>query len=80
MAAAIKRDPQDTIRHHFDLAARLNELSRQLLGLGVIESFELACEPPVATVGDHRQCDVQIDIQTNFARQVIHVKEVDVRA
>src|SRR3989304_6834233 len=80
VAAAVEQDSQDAMRHDLDLAAGLDELAGQLLGLGLLEAFEPASEPPVATVGDHSQGDVQVDVQANLTRQVIHVKEIHVRS
>ncbi len=80
MATAVEQDSESTTRHDFDLTAGFDEFAGDLFWLGVIESFELAGEPSVATVGDHRQRDVQIDIQTDFAGKIVHVKEVDVGA
>ena len=66
--------------HDFNLTAGFDKFAGELFRLGVIESFEFGGEPSVATVGDHRQRDVQIDIQTDFTGKIIHVKEVDVGA
>jgi len=79
VGAAIKRDACATIRCHFDNTAGLDELVRQLFQFLLFESLQLARHPSVTAISDHRERHIQIDVETNLTRQVVHLKEVYVR-
>ena len=54
MTAAVEGDEELAVGTDFDEAAGFDELAIELLGLGLLESFQLTGEPAVAAVGDDR--------------------------
>ena len=54
MGTSVEQDSESTTVYDFNLTAGFDEFAGELFRLGVIESFEFAGEPSVATVGDHR--------------------------
>ena len=80
VAAAVEGDEEPTAGSDFDLAAGFDELAVELLRLGLLEALELTSQPAVATVGDHRQSHVEVDVQADLAGEAIEVEEVDVRS
>ncbi len=78
VTAVIEGRYKAAVRRDFDRSAVLHELAVQQLRLCFFESLQLLCQPAVGAVGEHRQRHIQIDVQPDFTRQTIHVKEVDV--
>src|SRR5712692_10165885 len=75
MGAAVEVD-DDTVGGYLDPAGGFHELAIELLGLGLGKAVQLVGQPAVAAVGDHREGNVEIDVESDFTGQAIEVKEV----
>jgi hypothetical protein len=68
---------QEAVGLHFHLAARLDELAVHLFRGGLVQAVQLTRQPAIATVGQHCQRRIPIDVQSHLADQAVQVKEVD---
>ena len=63
-----------------DATARLDELAVEVFRLGLVEAVQSAGQPAIAAIGDHREGDIDIDIEPHLAGQAIEMEEVDADA
>src|SRR5580658_842196 len=70
----------DRVLCDLDASARFHELAVEVFRLGFAEAVQLAGEPAVATVGDHREGDIDINVEPYLAGQAIEMEEVDADA
>src|SRR6266849_1326033 len=70
----------DLLLGHADLACGLDELAKQVLRFRLRETLEPTCQPAIAAVGDHRQRDIEIDVETDLAGQTVEMEKVDADA
>src|SRR3954447_10167035 len=54
----------------------LDEPAVEALRIALLEAFQPRRQPAVATVGDHRQRGVEVDVQAHLAGQAVEVEEV----
>jgi len=66
----------DPLRRHRDLTGGLHELAVQVLRLRFVEPLESAGQPAVTAVADHRERDIEIDVQADFAGQTIEMEKI----
>ena len=70
----------DRFRRDLDASARFYELAVEVFRLGLVEAAQFAGEPAVATVGDHCEGDIDIDVEPYLTGQAIEMEEVDADA
>src|SRR6266850_8566501 len=70
----------DTVGVDLNSAGGFHELAVEFLGLGLVKAVQLVGQPAVAAVGDDREGNVEIYIESDFTGQAIEVEEVDADA
>ncbi len=71
---------REAVGPDLDAAGSLHKFAIEFLWFGLGEPMQFFGQPTVAAVGDHREGDVKIHVESDFARQAIEVEKVNTDA